>query len=182
MIQALARGACPICMLMRAFQNSMSESPHSYPATRLCNFHAWSLAGSSPAIEAVPIFRAMMIQASEARPRAKPNEMHSCDWCVALREHEHERLAEFRREMKRDTFASWVRQFGTVCLYHADRLVEILPKPEAKVIQKIVENSRAELEGQLTEFDAKLHRGERGGGGILGHITEFLVSQRGLTR
>jgi hypothetical protein len=166
---------------MRAFQNSIVESPRCYPATRLCNFHAWSLAGSSPAIEAVPIFRAMF-QASKARPGAELTEVPSCDWCVALREHENERLAEFSREMKRERFASWVGQFGTVCLYHADRLSEIVPKPEAKVIQQIVVNNQEDLERQLTELNARLHRGEKGGGSILGHITEFLVSQRGITR
>jgi hypothetical protein len=38
------------------------------------------------------------------------------------------------------------------------------------------------LERQLAAFDVKVRRGEKGGGGVLGHIAEFLVSQRGITR
>ncbi len=49
-----------------------------------------------------------MLQVSEIGLGAGPIEMHSCDWCAALREHEDEKLAEFSREMKRDNFRSWV--------------------------------------------------------------------------
>ena len=181
MIQALARGVCPICTLMRAFQNSMVESPHSNPATSLCNFHAWSLAGSSPAIEAVPIFRAML-QVPEIGLGNGPIEVHSCDWCAALREHEDEKLAEFTREMKRDNFRSWVTQYGTVCIFHGRLLIKVLPEPEAEVIRQILVSNQEELERQLAEFDVRVRRGEKGGGGVLGHIAEFLVSQRGITR
>ena len=180
-VQALARGVCPICTLMRAFQNSMVEGPHRYPAAGLCNFHAWSLAGSSPAIEAVPIFRAML-QASETGLGTWPIEMHSCDWCAALREHEDEKLAEFTREMKHDNFRSWVSQYGTVCIFHGRQLINVLPEPEAEVIRQILASNQEELERQLAEFEVKVRRGEKGGGGVLGHIAEFLVSQRGITR
>ena len=181
MAQARARGVCPICTLMRAFQNSMIESPHSYPATSLCNFHAWSLAGSSPAMEAVPIFRAML-QASEIGLGPGPIEMRSCDWCSALRGHEEEKLTEFTREMKRDNFRNWVTQYGTVCVFHGRRLIKVLPEPEADVIRHILVSNQEDLEKQLMAFDVKVRRGEKGGGGLLGHIVEFLVSQRGITR
>ncbi len=31
-------------------------------------------------------------------------------------------------------------------------------------------------------FEIRIKRGETGGAGVLGHVTEFLVSQRGLSR
>ena len=43
-------------------------------------------------------------------------------------------------------------------------------------------SNQDELARQLTEFETRIKRGETEGGGVLGHITEFLVSQRGLTR
>jgi hypothetical protein len=181
MIQALARGVCPICTLMRVFQNSMVEAPHRYPAASLCNFHAWSLAGASPAVEAVPIFRSML-EDSPLGLTSGPIELHPCDWCAVLREHEDEKLAEFTREMKRDNFRSWITQYGTVCRFHGQTLMKVLLEPEAEVIRHILASNQEELEKQLAEFDAKVRRGEKGGGGVLGHIAEFLVSQRGITR
>jgi hypothetical protein len=180
-LQALARGVCPICTLMRVVQNAMIGAPHLYPATTLCNFHAWSLAGSSPAVEAVPIFRSML-EGAAVTLASDPMELHPCNWCVALREHEDEKLAEFTREMKGDNFRTWVSQYGTVCRFHGRRLLKVLPEPEAEIIRHILASNREELERQLAAFDARVRRGEKGGGGVLGHIAEFLVSQRGITR
>jgi hypothetical protein len=180
-IQALARGVCPICTLMRVFQNTVIEAPHRFPATSVCNFHAWALAGSSPAVEAVPIFRAML-EESPVRPTSGAIDLQPCDWCAALREHEDEKLSEFSREMKRENFRSWVAQYGTVCLFHGRKLIKILPQAEAEVVRQILASNQADLERQLAKFDVRVKRGEKGGGGVLGHIAEFLVSQRGITR
>ena len=180
LIQALARGVCPIRTLMRAFQNAMLEAPYRYPAVSLCNFHAWSLAGASPAVEAVRIFRSML-EEPPVRSNSGASELYPCNWCVALREQENEKLAEFTRELKRDKFRGWVIEYGTVCLFHGRRLIEILPEPEAELIRQIIASNQ-KLESQLSEFDVKVRRGEKGGGGVLGHIAEFVVSQRGITR
>jgi hypothetical protein len=71
-IQALARGVCPICTLMRVFQNTVIEAPHRYPAGSVCYFHAWTLAGSSPTFEAVPIFRCMLEDLAAGGPQVNP--------------------------------------------------------------------------------------------------------------
>ncbi len=181
MIQALARGVCPVCTLMRAFQNAMVEAPQRHGATELCNFHAWSLVGASPAVDAVPILRSML-EGFPAKPMSESMESHSCDWCRTLREHEDEKLAEYSRELKRDNFRRWVTQYGTVCLFHGRRLIKSLPEPEGGVIRQILACNQEELNRQLVEFDVKVRRGEKGAGGVLGHIAEFLVSQRGITR
>jgi hypothetical protein len=180
-VHALARGVCPICTLMRAFQNAMIESPRLYPAKVLCNFHAWSLVGASPAIEAVPILRSMLHEFS-AMTSDEPVELHPCDWCTTVREHESEKLGEYARELKRDNFREWVSQYGTLCLFHGRRLMEGVPQSDAELVRRIVSTNQHDLENQLTAFEARVRRGERGGGGVLGHITEYLVSQRGLTR
>ena len=180
-IQALARSVCPICTLLRAFQNAMLEAPLRYPAANLCNFHAWSLAGASPAVEAVRIFRSML-EHSPVRETSGVIDLYPCDWCITLRKQEDEKLAEFSREMKRDAFRSWVTEYGTVCLFHGRKLMKVLPEPEAEVIRRVLASNQEDLERQLAEFDVKVRRGEKGGGGVLGHIAEFVVSQRGVTR
>ena len=179
--QALARGICPICTLARSLQNAMVESPHRYPAAKLCNFHAWSLAHAAPAIEAVAILGAM-VEHLPAGPDCDAMEVHRCDWCMALREHEDEKLAEYARELKRENFRNWVTRYGTVCLFHGRRMLDVFPSPEAAIIRRMLATNRDELQKQLAEFELRVRRGETGGGGVLGHIAEFLVSQRGLTR
>lgn len=181
MIQALARGVCPICTLMRAFQNAMLEAPYRDPAASLCNFHIWSLAGVSPAVEAVRIFRSVLEQ-SLVRQTSGVTELGSCDWCVALRQQEDEKLSEFSREMKHDTFRSWITEYGTVCLFHGRKLLKNLSASEAEVMRQILARNQEDLERQLAEFDVKVRRGEKGSAGVLGHIAEFVVSQRGITR
>jgi len=180
-VQVLARGVCPICTLMRSLQNAMVENAHAYPATRLCNFHAWSLAHASPAIDAVAALKSMLRQAPvEAVSRAV--ELHPCDWCQTIRQHEEEKLTEYVHELKRDNFRKWVSQYGTVCLFHGRCLIGMLPAAEADLVRQMLARSQEELEKQLLTFQARIQKGETGGGGVLGHITEFLVSQRGLTR
>jgi len=92
------------------------------------------------------------------------------------------RLAEFKCEMKRAMFADWMLQYGTICLLHAQKLIPTLSGPGAEVIRQIVTNNQEELARQLAAFEVSVQAGERGGGGVLGHIAEFLVSQRGVTR
>jgi hypothetical protein len=159
----------------------MVENAHSYPATKLCNFHAWSLAHASPARDAVAVLRAMLEEAP-VKPVCNPMELHPCDWCLTIRNHEEEKLTEYSHELKRDNFRKWVAQYGTVCLFHGWRLINMLPPAEAELIRQMLTTNQDELEKQLTAFEVRVQRGEAGGGGVLGHITEFLVSQRGLTR
>ena len=180
-VQVLARGVCPICTLMRSLQNAMVESAHSYPATKLCNFHAWSLAHASPAIDAVAALKSMLRQAP-VDAASRPVELHSCDWCQNIRHHEEEKLSEYARELKRDNFRKWVTQYGMVCLFHGRCLVDMLPAAEADLVRQMLARSQNELEKQLLTFQGRIQKGEAGGGGVLGHVTEFLVSQRGLTR
>ncbi len=180
-IQALARGVCPICTLMRSLQNAMVENAHFYLATKLCNFHAWSLAHASPAVDAVAVLRSMLAEAP-VRPVSGPVEMHPCDWCRTIRHHEEEKLSEYVHELKRENFRKWVTEYGTVCLFHGRCLIDMLPATEAELVRQMLARNQDEMEKQLLTFQARIEKGETGGGGILGHVTEFLVSQRGLTR
>jgi hypothetical protein len=121
-----------------------------------------------------------MLENSAIEPISVRIELHPCDWCVALREHEDERLTELTRGMKRDNFHSWVTRYGTVCVFHGRRLMQVLPGPEAKVIWQILASNQEELEKQLAAFDVKVRRGKKGGG-VLGHHGVPGVSARHCT-
>ena len=180
-VQVLARGVCPICTLMRSLQNTMVENAQKYPAAKLCNFHAWSLAHASPARDAVTVLRTMLEEAP-AKPVTGVTDLHPCDWCLTIRNHEQEKLMEYSRELQRENFRNWVTQYGTICLFHGRRLIDMLPAAEADLVRNILASNQDDLEKQLAAFEIRIRRGESGGGGVLGHVTEFLVSQRGLTR
>ena len=145
-VQALARGVCPICTRARAFQNAMVDAPHRHPAGRLCNFHAWSLAHASPAVEAIPILRIMLTSADTLT--SGPVQVHSCDWCHTLREFEDEKMAE-RPPAQARKFPAWVTQYGTVCLFHGQRLLSMLSAAEAELIQHILASNKEELESSF---------------------------------
>ena len=180
-VQALARGACPLCTLMRRLQDAMVKNVRDYPATQLCNFHAWSLAHASPARDAVTVLRGMLGE-TEARPVTGAIELHPCDWCLTIRNHEEEKLREYSREVKRENFREWITQYGTVCLFHGRRLTDMRPAAESQLIRAVLTSNQNDLERHLAAFERRIKRGETSGGEVLGHATEFLVSQRGLTR
>jgi hypothetical protein len=52
--------------------------------------------------------------------------------------------------------------------------------PIRKLVDQIVERNRVELDNELEAFPEQLQQGVHAGGGLLGRVAEFLVSQRGL--
>jgi hypothetical protein len=45
--QALVRGACPICCVLKEFQSALAEKVQVHADLHLCNFHTWLLARSA---------------------------------------------------------------------------------------------------------------------------------------
>lgn len=177
---ALAKGVCPICSLVRAFQNELIERLHPNWASTVCNYHAWAIAASAPATSVAEIFLAMLRGATGGEV---VKDSIDCDLCWSIREHEIVRLREFAREMQRGKkFAEWVEKYGTLCRVHGATLRPMLPEEHAPIIAKVIENNQQQLEELLESFAAKARSGGHAGGGILGRAAEFLVAQRGLTR
>lgn len=177
---ALAKGACPICALVRAYQNETIEQFSSSGVRSVCNYHAWAIAALSPAAGVINAFMHMLEHPLAVEENA-PDVHVSCDTCALLREHERARLREFAREMQRRSFLSWIERHGTVCRVHAKQLIAILPESAAAVIASIVARNRGELKESLGAYLSNLSEGKHGGG-VLGNVAEFLVAQRGLTR
>ena len=180
-IQALAKSACPICTLVRAYQNETIERFSSAKVQSVCNYHAWAVAALSPAGEVVNVFM-YMLEHAHAAVGNNPEALTPCDVCTLLREHERTRLQEFAREMRRKVFLEWIEKYGTVCRFHGKQLIAMLPEHEAAVIGSRIAHNGDELKESLRTFMAKIGPGKHAGGGILGRVAEFLVAQRGLTR
>jgi hypothetical protein len=176
---ALAKGICPICTLVRAFQNELIERLQPNGVATVCNYHAWAIAGSAPAVSVAEVFLAMLRGTNSSEIG---REHTDCDLCWSIREHQFTRLQEFAREMQHGKFAEWVEQYGTLCHYHGTALDSMLPPEHARIISNVMDNNRQQLEELLESFAEKARSGCHAGGGILGRAAEFLVAQRGLTR
>lgn len=177
---ALAKGVCPVCALVRVFQNELIERLRSDQVSKICNYHAWAIAASAPASAVAEIFLAALRE--EGGFNVSTGELNRCDLCNAIRAHEAVRLREFAQEMQRSRFAEWIERYGTVCRFHGAELASMLDADQAELVKKVVENNERELEDVLSAFAAKACRGGHAGGGVLGRVAEFLVAQRGITR
>jgi len=175
--EAVTRGACPLCTLIRHRQTQLVEENGIPNAERLCNYHGWSLARSAPAYFAAGIF----LHALHVRIGASPQqEFQRCDFCEALREDEEEWLRLLVEKLKEPAFLDWMRIHGTLCLRHADRVKGHLGSEAQRTVTEILARTIEGLELGLSDYAKQAQRGAHDGGGVLGRAAEFLVSQRGI--
>jgi hypothetical protein len=180
--QALAKGACPICGMLKDFQWTLAASVRPQADLRLCNFHAWALARSrggspersTPGESVTSVFLEML--------KGLPRKVNSgdCVLCHRVREEEMTRLRELAQQFQGAIFVQWMKSHGTLCLDHAGKLKEFVPLRHRRLIDAVVERNRVELYQELEAFREQLKHGVHEGGGLLGRVAEFLVGQRGL--
>ena len=171
--QALAKGSCPICALLKEFLDDLVEEFGPDEASSVCKTHAWSLARAAWANSVVPVFLRML----ESR---SPSELHNCSVCEQLRKEEHTRIEELAREMKSGRVLDWLEHHGSLCLEHAEKLHSYVPAELKAVIDQIIARNIVELRQELTDYRQQVREGQKAGGGLLGRAAEFLVGQRGL--
>jgi hypothetical protein len=175
--EAAARGACPVCTVLRHRQTQLIEANGIPSAAHLCNFHAWSIARSAPASAAAAVF----LQTLRAHQGELPHaEAHRCDFCDLLKQEEEGRLQELVEKMREPAFLDWMRIHGTLCLRHAHQAYRQLPAPARPVIPQLLSRTADGLEQDLEEYAKHAQHGDHAGGGVLGRAAEFLVSQRGI--
>jgi len=180
--QALAKGTCPICEILKDFQWTLAESTRPQPALRLCNFHVWALARSREKLsrstpgEAVSSVFLEMLKS----PLIGKASSQECALCHRVLEEEALRLRELAEKLHSAMFVQWMRAHGSLCLGHAGKLKEFVPLRLTALIDHVVERNRTELQEELEGFREKLKHGVHEGGGLLGRVAEFLVGQRGL--
>lgn len=175
-----ARGVCPLCTLLRHRQTQLVEQNGVPDAKRLCNYHAWSLARSAAADFAAEVFLHTLRARESTHSAAEKHE--SCDFCEALREDEELKVQQLLEKMNDPAFLDWMRIHGTLCLWHADRVMgRLSPKAQAIVAEVLVRTAEG-LEQDLAKYARQAKHGSHDGGGVLGRAAEFLVSQRGIPR
>lgn len=173
--QALVRGACPICGVLKEFQSALAETVQVRADLHLCNFHMWLLARSAPASGAAAVYLKQLEDPSVSKGGAS-----DCDFCQRILEEEKLQLQDLVNQMKRAMFVQWMKSQGSLCLNHSRKLQNYAPLKMRALIVEIVERTRAELRQELGDFLEHTKQGDHSGGGILGRAAEFLVSQRGL--
>jgi len=175
MTEAAAHGACLLCTVLRHHQTQLVEIASLRKATHLCNHHAWSLARSAPAALAAEVYRQVLDFRLKAEARTGER---VCDFCADLRREEEVRLQELVESMKVPSFVGWMRQSGTLCLWHAERLSQTLPLSSRKVVAEILARTSEELQVDLEKCAVQAKQGQHAGGGVLGRAAEFLACQR----
>lgn len=180
--QALTKGTCPICAILKDFQWVLAETTQPEAGLRLCNFHVWALARSrdklsrsTPGESVTGVFLEIL-----KGPLVGKANTSECALCHRVLEEEVTRLRELAERFQSTMFVQWMTSQGNLCLDHAPKLKEFVPLRMRPTIDKIVERNRAELETELQAFREQLKHGVHEGGGILGRVAEFLVGQRGL--
>jgi hypothetical protein len=170
--QALVRGACPICGVLKEFQSALAEKVQVHADLHLCNFHTWLLARSAPANGAAAVYLKLL----EDSPAVKVV-VPDCNFCQRILEEEKLQLRDLVKQMQRDMFVQWMKSQGSLCLNHSRKLQDHAPLKMRRLIDEIVERTRAELKQELADFLKHTKQGDHAGGGILGRAAEFLVSQ-----
>jgi hypothetical protein len=180
--QALTKGTCPICEILKDFQWTLSETTQPQANLRLCNFHVWALARSrgkisrsTPGEAVTGVFLALL-----KGPLVGKATTTECALCHKVLAEEVARLRELAQRFQSPIFVQWMTTQGSLCLDHAPKLREFVPLRLRPCIDQIVERNRTELESELQIFREQLKHGVHEGGGILGRVAEFLVGQRGL--
>jgi hypothetical protein len=181
--QALTKGACPICGILKDFQWTLAAIVRPQAALRLCNFHTWALARSrggslersTPGGSVSSVFLEMLSGSSAGKVSSD-----DCALCHRVREEEVTRLRELAEQFQRPMFVQWMKTQGSLCLDHARKLKEFVPLRYRALVDEVVERNRTQLREELEAFHEQLKHGVHAGGGLLGRVAEFLVGQRGL--
>jgi tRNA/tmRNA/rRNA uracil-C5-methylase (TrmA/RlmC/RlmD family) len=180
--QALTKGACPICGILKDFQWTLVETTRPQSDLRVCNFHGWALARSraklsrsTPGESVTTVFLEML-----KPPLVGKVNSGECTLCHRVVEEEINRLRELAQKLQGTMFAQWMKSQGTLCLEHSRKVKEFVPLRLRTLVDEIVERNRAELQQELESFLEQLKHGIHEGGGLLGRAAEFLVGQRGL--
>ena len=177
--QVLAKGACPICALVKNDQGLLlrGEIPPE-EVCGLCNFHAWLLAAAVDKDYVVRVFVGVL-RKQIAVPRDADSQ---CSFCSRLVKQEVVHIRELITQMQAGLVLDWMKRQGTFCLLHGEHVRQLAPSEFHPVIDEILRRSAKAVE---TDLENLLHRTESGkgtGGGVLGRAAEFLVSQRGINQ
>jgi hypothetical protein len=179
--QTLAKGTCPICVFMKDYQAGAVRGVIPSTIKALCNFHTWALAAAGARQNTVQVFLDLLRK--EESGVTTPNE--PCTICNQIRDEEESAVKEFAAELSQSGFKDWMAAHGTLCLSHGSKLLDSVASELQSMVLQIVHRRAGELRDGLMHFlktHTELQNAPNPGGGILGQVAEFLVSQRGLRK
>lgn len=99
--QALVRGACPVCAVLKDFQSALAEKIHVCDDLSRCNFHTWLLARAAPAKGAATFYLKLLEDSSADRAGAS-----DCDFCQRILAQEKLQLRDLVKQMQHTMFVS----------------------------------------------------------------------------
>lgn len=173
---ALVEDACPVCSVLKDFQACYLTELDRLEVDCLCGFHVWMVAKTTEAGTAARIFLRQMEGAAQDE-----SVKNTCGFCTRISEEERARLKEFAEDLNRPEFRQWLRQRGELCLPHARKLLDMVPKRLHDEILTAVRKHGSELRRKLSDLLRDRAADLPIRGGVLGRVAEYLVAQRGLS-
>lgn len=172
-LQVLDMPGCPICRFIKNYQSLLVQQKTTLVIHHLCNFHMWAVAATQRTLTVANLFQTLLSNVDKF-------EIHSdCDVCIALRLEEELRIKEFVSQIDTLHIARWLRSNSAFCVMHAAELERLTSPKTAASITATMRVYRDQLGKQLSNLRAN-DDPESAKWGVLGHVAEFLVSQRGL--
>ena len=171
----LRTDACPLCAFLKEFQSKCVQNLNHRLARTLCNFHAWLVAKLADAGDAADVFLRMLDHSLEVGSTRE-----SCDLCTWMADQEHRKIEEMAQKLDETEHLQWLCEQEPLCLPHARKLLDRVPKEVRDEINLTIQRQAAELKGKLSVLsqNAKARLPIRPG--LLGRAAEYLVSKRGL--
>lgn len=171
---AIAKGTRPVCNALREFQATLVETARAEDASHLCNDHAGALAKSSPA----DIAGEILLKLIQLWRRHAAGPAFGCDFCQGMRSEEQTRLPELAEQLSTRAIAELLQKRGAISLAHGKELASRLPSPMHPVLARVISRTARDLDEDLR---GNAQECQQIGGGILGHVAEFPVSQRAVS-
>lgn len=172
-LQVLGEGGCPFCHFMKNFQSALLQDPGKKEIHHLCNFHVWGMAAKQRAPSAASLFLNLIANQAGLSGSAL------CDICVLLEVEEDRRIREFVSCLNHKLVVQWLRSQAILCLAHGTKLKQSVSPVIASTIVAVMERYRSQLMEDLVRLREE-YQPDRAEWGLLGHVAEFLASQRGL--
>ncbi len=171
-LQVLGEAGCPFCRFMKDFQAAALQKPGGTKIRHLCNFHAWGFVATQRAPFAAELFLSLLnTQADDST--------ENCDICAVIWQEEDLRIREFISCLDQKHVSQWLRSQAVLCIAHGTKLERGSPPIVAALIRSVMERYRKQLTDDLMKLRND-YNSDRANWGLLGHVAEFLVSQRGL--
>ncbi len=166
---------CLICTALKRFQSGCVHKGSDPKPQSLCSVHTWLIAKSVDAETAADTLLSILERALEGKAYG-----FSCEICSWVEQREQAELEEFIKRLQNPTFQTWFHEHGGLCIPHARRLFDQVPKDFRDAIVSPVKRDTRTLKASLIALLQSARAGTPTHPGILGRVAEHLVGKRGL--